>query len=163
MQEIRLRPIGEIRHGFSDDYVRRSREGVDGQVVVYDEYAEGLEGIDGYSHIIILSYLDRLRPFEVGVLRVKARRFVRFGARLEELPEVGVFAVDSPNRPNPIGLTIVRLKGVNGPILDVSGLDLFNGTPVLDIKPYTAERVVKGFRMPEWLSRLLEMAGEAGK
>lgn len=160
MQEIAFRPIGEVRHGFSDDQVRGSRNGVDGQVVVYDEYLEGLAGIEGFSHIIIISYINRLRPFEVGVLRVKPRRFTRFGVKPEELPEVGVFALDSPNRPNPIGLTVVRLKEVRGGTLEVSGLDLFNGTPVLDIKPYTPERALVDIKIPEWLSRLLAAAGE---
>jgi tRNA (Thr-GGU) A37 N-methylase len=84
------------------------------------------------------------------VLTVRPRRWVKLGIGEHELPEIGVFASDSPHRPNPIAVTIVELLAVEGRRLKVRGLDLYNGTPVLDIKPYTFSRRVNGIRVPDW-------------
>ena len=86
---------------------------------------------------------------------MKPRRLVNRGFKLEDLPLLGVFALDSPTRPNPIGLTLVRLLERNGRFLKVSGLDFFNGTPVLDIKGYRPtyrvdESIVKGEKNGRW-------------
>ncbi|WP_342765443.1 tRNA (N6-threonylcarbamoyladenosine(37)-N6)-methyltransferase TrmO [Vulcanisaeta sp. JCM 14467] len=151
-----LRPIGIVRHGYSDDYVRSSVSGVDGVIEVFEEFADGLRGIDGFSHLILISLFNKVTEEQRKVLVVRPRRLVRFGLALNELPEVGVFASDSPHRPNPIGLSIVRLISRDGRFLRVSGLDLFNGTPILDIKPYTPDRSVSvnDLRMPDWYVRL---------
>jgi len=90
---------------------------------------------------------------------VRPRRFVRLGVPIDEIPLVGVFACDSPHRPNPIAISIVELVGIEGTDLVVKGLDLYDGTPVLDIRPYTHGRVVKNFTVPDWYSRLLSRAG----
>ena len=89
------------------------------------------------------------------MLIVKPRRLVKYGFSLDELPDMGVFASDAPVRPNPIGLSVVRLHEINGRFLRVSGLDLFDGTPVIDIKPYTPDRVVKDYYLPKWYTELL--------
>ncbi len=147
MEVIAFKPIGYVRHGYSDEEVKASLHGVDGYVEVLPEYAEGLEGLEGFSHIIILAYLHKARG---SPLKVKPRRLVRLGYRLEDLPLLGVFATDSPDRPNPIALTIARLKAVKGRVLEVEGLDLYDGTPVLDIKPYTPSRRINDITVPEW-------------
>ena len=95
-----------------------------------------MDGPEGFSHIFVLGFLDRLRLEQIGELKVKPRRLLRKGFKLEELPLVGVFAIDSPTRPNPIGLSLVRLLRREDGNLVVLGLDFFDGTPVLDIKPY---------------------------
>jgi len=151
---IALKPIGYIRHGYSDEEVKSSWRGVEGFVEVLPEYAEGLAGLEGFSHIIVIAYLDRVSEPQRRVLRVRPRRLSRLGIPLEELPEVGVFATDSPHRPNPLALSILRLKSIEGNKLRVEGIDLFDGTPVLDIKPYDAGRVVRDFKVPEWLEKL---------
>jgi tRNA (Thr-GGU) A37 N-methylase len=70
-------------------------------------------------------------------LKVRFKRLIKLGLSLEEIPEVGIFCSDPPHRPNPIALTILRLEGIDGNVLHVSGLDLYNGTPILDLRPYT--------------------------
>jgi tRNA-Thr(GGU) m(6)t(6)A37 methyltransferase TsaA len=156
-----LRPIGVVRHGYSDDFVRRSLTGVDGVVEVFEEYVDGLRGVDGFSHLILISLLHNVTREQREVLVVRPRRLAMFGVKPSELPEVGVFATDSPHRPNPIGLSIVRLVGRDGRFLKVSGLDLFDGTPILDIKPYTPDRSVRveDLGLPDWYVRLWRRVG----
>lgn len=156
--EITLRPVGIVRTNFSDEEVKKSEKGVQGVIEIYEEYEEALEGIDGFSHIILITYLHKVTDEQKKVLKVKHKRLVRHGFKLEELPEVGVFCTDSPHRPTPIGLTIVRLVKREGRLLYVENLDLFDGTPVLDIKPYTPDRSVnqEELRFPEWFTRLYE-------
>ena len=78
------------------------------------------------------------------------------GVRLEELPEVGVFASDSPHRPNPIAISIVKLRKIEGNRVYVSGLDLYDGTPILDLRAYTPFYSLSDFRIPEWYGDLLK-------
>ena len=159
LMKVCFEPIGYVKTEATEEEIRRSEKGVKGKIVVYDEFKPALQGIEGYSHIIVLAYLDRLRPFEVGALKVRPRRLTKYGLKEEELPEVGVFAVDSPTRPNPISLSIVKLISVNENLLEVENLDLFDGTPVLDIKPYSYERIILNFKVPNWLAELQRKTG----
>ena len=154
--EIVLRPIGYVRHKYSDEEVKSSWRGVEGYIEILPEYIDGLAYLEGFSHIIVIAYMHKVSEDERKVLRVKHKRLARLGVRVDDIPEVGVFATDSPHRPNPIALTIVRLLSIEGGRLHVAGLDLYNGTPVLDIKPYDHSRVVKDFDMPWWAKLLLE-------
>jgi tRNA-Thr(GGU) m(6)t(6)A37 methyltransferase TsaA len=74
----------------------------------------------------------------------------------EDMPLLGVFATRTPYRPNPIGLTLVELMKVEGNVLTVRGLDAFDGTPVLDIKPFDYWDIAEAARVPEWWTRLKE-------
>ncbi len=115
------------------------------RVRIFDDFSEGLEGLDTYSHIIIL-YWFHLRDTEEerSVLRVTPRRHP--GA-----PEVGVFASRSPSRPNPIGLCVVELVKQEGSVLFVKGLDALEGSPILDIKPYLPRAdAVPDAQVPSW-------------
>jgi len=142
---VTYRPIGVIRSPFTE------REGmplqsvaaaeVHGRVELESGFAPGLRDLDGFSHLHLITHLHRAEP---GALEV-----VPF---LDDTVR-GVFATRSPRHPNPIGLSVVRLLSVDGSTLEVAGLDLLDGTPVLDIKPYvpafdsfTAERT-------GWLAR----------
>ena len=149
-------PIGYVKTEMSDEDIRKANENVISKIIIKEEYIDGLQGLEGYSHILVISYLNKLRDFEIGVLKVKPRRLAKYGLKLEELPEVGVFAVDSPARPNPIGLSIAEIIKIEKNVITVKGLDLFNETPILDIKPYSYERVVKEFKVPDWYSELLK-------
>jgi tRNA-Thr(GGU) m(6)t(6)A37 methyltransferase TsaA len=128
-------------------------------VEIFPKFEEALEGLDGYSHLLLLSYLHKLRPDQIGPLKVKPKRAIRRGFTLEELPTLGVFALDSPTRPNPIGLTLVRLIKRNGRRLFVEGIDLFDGTPIVDIKPYQSDYQVNKYAMPEWHLKLMNRNG----
>ena len=154
MKEIILKPIGKVRVKFDDETVKKSMFGVKGEIEVFKEYEEGLKGIDGFSHLIIIAYLHKVTEEQKKLLNVRFRRLQHFGLKEEELPEVGVFCCDSPHRPVPIALTIVKLLKREGRRLHVENLDLFDGTPVLDIKPYTPERVMEDLELPEWYKEL---------
>ncbi len=156
--EIKFKPIGIIRTKASDIEVREAGDRV-GELEIYPEFAEGLDGIDGYSHLFVLVYFDRLRPEQIGPLKVKPRGLLRRGFTLEELPLLGVFALDSPTRPNPIGLTLVRLLRREGNRLFVQGLDFFDRTPILDIKGYRPNYRADDFTLPEWFRKLADDKG----
>jgi tRNA (adenine37-N6)-methyltransferase len=97
-----------------------------GIVEMLPEFAGGLIDIEGFSHIILLYWLHKAEP---GPLMVKPF--------LQDVDH-GIFATRFPNRPNPIGISIVRLIKREGPLLYIKGVDVLDGTPVLDIKPYSS-------------------------
>jgi len=156
---IQLTQIGVVRTAASESDVRAEREDIEGVLEVLPELAPALEGIDGYSHLFVICYFDRLRPEQIGPLQVQPRRLVRKGFRLEDLPLLGVLALDSPTRPNPIGLTLVRFLGRDGTRLSVRGLDCFDGTPILDIKGYRPDYRPTDFSLPDWHTRLADGSG----
>ena len=156
--EIKFNAIGVVHTKGSDTEVREKRD-LEGELEIYPEFEEGLQGIDGYSHLFVLVYFDRLRPEQIGPLQVKPRGLVRRGFKLEELPLIGVFALDSPTRPNPIGLTLVRLVQREGNRLFVQGLDFFDGTPILDIKGYRPQYRTDNYIMPDWFRTLADDKG----
>jgi len=159
MSEIAFKPIGQIKAQFSDADIRAEGKDLEGELEIYPEFEPALEGIDGYSHLFVLAYFDRLRSDQIGPLQVKPRRLVNRGFNLDELPLLGVFALDSPTRPNPIGLTLVRFIGRQGRLLKVAGLDFFDGTPILDIKGYRPSYRVDEFSVPDWYKRLQDARG----
>jgi len=129
MEEVNYRPIGVVHSPLlPDDHVpprRVDSHGVEGTVEVLPEYAEGLRDLDGFSHVFLLCHLHLSAGY---ALTVKPP---------SDTVTHGVFATRSPRRPNPISLTVVRLQRVEGNLLHVVDIDLVDGTPVLDIKPYT--------------------------
>jgi tRNA-Thr(GGU) m(6)t(6)A37 methyltransferase TsaA len=159
---LSFRPIGIVKVDSSDDEVRQRKRDVEceSRIQISTEFTDALQGLQGFSHIFVLSFLNKLRPDQVGVLKVRPRRLLSKGFKLEELPLVGVFAIDSPSRPNPIGLSLVRLLRIEGSELFVSGLDLFDGTPILDIKPYRGDYRTDQYELAEWYRTLRNKAGE---
>lgn len=123
-----LRPIGVIHTRFATKEVAPIQGAFHpehlGIVEVFDDFADGLRDIEGFSHLILLYLFDRAAPVEL------VRRTF-----LGDVPR-GLFATRHPARPNPIGLTAVRLLGCDGTRLEVGGIDVLDGTPLLDIKPY---------------------------
>lgn len=148
--EVCFKPIGFVRHRFSDEEVKELLQGASGYVELLPEYIDGTSGLEGFSHIILITYLHKVSEEQRKVLRVRHRRLLKFGIDISDLPEVGVFSTDSPHRPNPIGLSIVRLLKIEKNRLYVDGIDLFDGTPVLDIKPYDYGRIITGIKVPQW-------------
>jgi tRNA-Thr(GGU) m(6)t(6)A37 methyltransferase TsaA len=151
-----FRQVGVVRTKATDDEVKEMSGQAEATVEIFPEFQEALDGLDGFSHIFVLSYLHKLRPEQIGPLKVRPRRFRRAGLKPEEVPLVGVFSIESPTRPNPIGLSLVKLVRREGRILHVEGLDVFNGTPVLDIKPYTETYRADPYELAEWNRQLLE-------
>lgn len=155
--EIRLKPIGVVHTGAGDDQVKEKGD-QEGELEIFPEFAEGLDGVDGFASVVLV-YFDRLRPEQIGPLKVKPRGLVRRGFKLEDLPELGVFALDSPTRPNPIGLTLVRIVRREGNRIFVRGLDFFDGTPIVDIKSYRNQYRADDFTVPEWFRKLADSNG----
>ena len=131
MHTITFTPIGFVRSPFKGPAGTPLQPiagaGVEGTVELLPELAPGLRDIEGFSHIILLYHVHLARPATLEVVPY-----------LDVRPH-GVFATRSPSRPNPIGISVVRLLGVEGNVLRVQDLDIVDGTPVLDIKPYVPE------------------------
>jgi tRNA-Thr(GGU) m(6)t(6)A37 methyltransferase TsaA len=120
-------PIGFVRSPYKDagDVPRGlgARHEADGVLAILPEFGAGLTDIEGFSHLVVLWEFDRSRGFEL------------LGTPPSDNRAHGVFATRSPRRPNPIGLTIVELLRREGVELHVRGVDMLDGTPILDIKP----------------------------
>lgn len=99
------------------------------KIKIYDEYKEGLEGLGNYKRILILYWFHKRDDY-------RNRQTLKVHPKGNAgLPKVGVFATQSPSRPNPIGVTAVELIKIEGNLLYVTGLDAYPGSPILDIKP----------------------------
>jgi tRNA-Thr(GGU) m(6)t(6)A37 methyltransferase TsaA len=126
--EILMSPIGFVRSPYSQTAQVPKGFGVqheaEGTLQILPEYEQGLKDIEGFSHLYVLWVFDRSEGYEL------------LGTPPTDTTPHGVFATRSPRRPNPIGLTVVKLLGRNGASLRVAGLDMLDGTPILDIKPY---------------------------
>ena len=157
--EIKLRPIGVVRVQATDEQVRQEEGEIEGELEIFPEFEPALNGLEGYSHIFLIFYFHKLRPEQIGLLQVKPKRLLKRGFTLEELPTLGVFALDSPSRPNPVGLTLVRLLRREGRRLFVKGLDAFDGTPILDIKGYRPDYRTDEYSIPDWHRRLMNEKG----
>ncbi|UCD53769.1 MAG: tRNA (N6-threonylcarbamoyladenosine(37)-N6)-methyltransferase TrmO [Dehalococcoidia bacterium] len=116
------------------------------EIVVDSSLTEALDGLEGFSHIAVLYWMHQA---PAGKVLTKVHPMGK-----KEFPLVGLFVTRSPHRPNPIGVTIVRLLQRRGNILKVEGLDAFDGTPVIDIKPYIpGYDSVADATVPQWLTR----------
>jgi tRNA (adenine37-N6)-methyltransferase len=145
MSSVVLKPIGVVVEGMPVDRTSVWDRWRDISVVkVFEEYCEGLKGLEYYSHIYLLFYMHQVSD-QALVIRPRGR---------PDMPEVGVFAFRGRVRPNPIGLTVCRLLEVRGCYLKVVGLDAYPGTPILDIKPYDYYDIVENPIVPEWFLRL---------
>jgi len=146
LKRISLRAIGTVHNAVREG--RQKWGQVTSEIELLPEHAERLEGIEDFSHIHVLFYLDRVSRYERGMKKFHPRD-------REDLPLVGAFATRSQRRPNPIGLTTVRLLGRKGNTLRVKGLDALDGTPVLDIKPYSARHDLHPeATAPDWVEKL---------
>ena len=129
--DITYRPIGIIHSPFTDiagmPIQPRGAASVPGTVEVGPEFAAGLQDLEGFSHVILLYHFHRVQEARLTVTPF-----------LDAQPR-GVFATRAPQRPNPIGLSIVKLLGIEGNILHIENVDILDGTPLLDIKPYVPE------------------------
>ncbi len=143
--EIFLKPIGVVRTAAVGDEVKDKTK--ISRIVIRNELAEALEGVDGFSHMFVLFWLHKIPEEKRKTLKVHPR-----GRR--DLPLLGILATRTMLRPNPIGLTLVELVKIEGNILTVRGLDAFDGTPVLDIKPFDSWDTTKTAKVPDWWTKL---------
>jgi len=119
-----------------------SRRDIIAEILVREDLAAALTGIEEWSHLIVLFWMDQL----VG----KPCRLTTRPRHRADLPEVGVFCARGRERPNPIGLAVVELLKRSENVLTVKALDAFDGSLVLDIKPYDHYDAVTGLRVPAW-------------
>ncbi len=148
MDLITFRPIGIISTPFKESkgtpIQPRAAQGAAGTVKVFPEYCQGLQDLDGFSHIFLLYHFHHCREFSLLV-----KPF------LDEVQR-GVFATRAPARPNPIGLSLVRLDRVENDTLQVRDVDMLDGTPLLDIKPFVPQFDTRDHTRIGWLTDNLE-------
>jgi len=140
-----MKPVGFVRTTAVGDEVKdKSRTS---EIIINPELSEALEGITGFSHYFVLFWLSEITVEQQAMMKVHPR------GRMD-MPLLGVYATRTNLRPNPIGLTLVELLKVENNVLTVRGLDAFNGTPILDIKPFDSWDIAKDAKMPEWWLKL---------
>jgi tRNA-Thr(GGU) m(6)t(6)A37 methyltransferase TsaA len=150
--KIEMRPVGFVSRALPDNN-ERDRSLV-AKIVFEDDVAPALDGIEEWSHLYVIFWLDRVKRQEVPRL-------------CHQSSGAGVFAARSPIHPNPIGLTLVELVKREGNELWVRGLDAYDGTPVLDVKPYPDWEqgrliVVTDFEVPGWLTEIIGRQAKDG-
>lgn len=145
MDVIKYKPIGIIHSPFKEPkgtpIQPTGAKNIDATVELFPEYVEGLKDLEGFSHIILIYHFHlskhtslRVKPYMDDELR-------------------GVFATRAPSRPNPIGISVVRLVKVEGNILHIQDVDAVDGTPLLDIKPYVPEFDTREVDKIGWLEK----------
>ena len=147
---FKVHPIGRVKCAVNE----MSQGGwakIESEIHLDARYAQGLQGLEGYSHVIVVFFLDRAQGFDA------ARQLLRRPRGMEDMHEVGVFAQRTKYRPNPIGITAVKLLGIAGNVIKVRGLDALDDTPVLDVKPYMPpfDRV-EDVQMPPWVAHVMD-------
>ena len=147
--EMKLEPIGYVQ----SPVTTQTDEGwgeVESRLVLLPPYRAGLRGLEQFSHVIVVVYLHEA-AFD------PARHLVRRPRGLAHMPELGIFAQRFKDRPNPLGVTTVRILGVDQESVLVRGLDAIDGTPVLDLKPYyPVFDEIRDARVPSWVDELMQ-------
>jgi len=141
LEPLRLLPIGVVRTPFrSTDEVPKglgTKHVAEGRIEIRPDLADGLRDIEGFSHLFVIWVFDRSEGYSL------------VGRNPTDGREHGVFATRSPRRPNPIALSVVELLAREGAVLRVRGVDMLDGSPVLDVKPYLssvpADRLRRGW------------------
>lgn len=145
-EKVVFEPIGFVKTAAVGDEVKDKKRIA--QIVLRNDLVDALDGLSDFSHLFVLFYLHEYYGKQIA-LKVHPR------GRMD-MPLVGVYATRTGMRPNPIGLTVVELLKVAGNILTVKGLDAYDGTPVLDIKPYDNWDSIKEIRVPDWRIKINE-------
>lgn len=143
---VNMAVIGHVLTAVPDDEISRRRRELVSRIQIDPRYADALLGIEAYSQLIVLFWMDRARPLESLTVHPRGD---------ERLPITGVLASRGRAHPNPIGLAVVDLLGREGNTLEVRRLDAFHGTPVIDIKPYDHYDVFPDPKVPDWFRQRL--------
>ncbi len=151
LKKIEFEPIGFVKRGSSEDNVRNRN--LISKIVLNKDLNQALDGIEDFSHIFIIYWLDQIAKPEKPSLHHPCRKATS--------SPVGIFATRAPIHPNPVGLTLVELMKREENILWVRGLDALDHSPVLDIKPYPdwehgCLQIIVDFRIPKWLNDMLK-------
>jgi tRNA-Thr(GGU) m(6)t(6)A37 methyltransferase TsaA len=146
MKSIRINPIGYIKRKSTDE--NDKDRSLISKIIINKNLTDALAGIDDFSHIYIIFWMNK----------IKNTGFLHHPGKIHETKPVGIFATRAPIHTNPIGLTLVRLIKREKNILWVKGLDAYDDTPVLDIKPYPDWEngvciVVTDFMIPDWIKK----------
>lgn len=123
--DITFHPIGYVQNEFDEPMPPDELRRTDSTIVIDESFVEGLTGLEPGQQLLVLFYFDRVQPPVEMMQHYKGNR---------DLPKRGLFTLRTPNRPNPIGATVVKIREIDGNRLLVHGLDALNGSPVLDIK-----------------------------
>lgn len=128
---MNFKPIGIVHSSFKEargtPIQPKAGKGIEGTVEVFTEFADGLADLDGFSHIILICYFHLAQNYKLKVIPYMDDQ------------QRGVFSTRTPSRPNPIGISVVRLNRIENNILYIQDVDIVDGTPLLDIKPYVPE------------------------
>lgn len=144
MNDIRYKPIGIIHSPFKEakgtPIQATAAIDIKGTIEVFPEYSEGLQDLENFSHIFLIYHFHLSKKM---ALRVKP---------FMDDKKHGIFAIRAPSRPNPIGISVVRLDRIENNTLYVKDVDIIDGTPLLDIKPYVAEFDIRDNTKKGWLN-----------
>jgi tRNA-Thr(GGU) m(6)t(6)A37 methyltransferase TsaA len=144
LKDINLKPIGVAKNSETEERFGSFSEVVS-EIIVDEKFTEALNSIEDYSHVIIVYWMDK----------VKSHVITHRPQGNPNVPVVGIFACRCPQRPNPIAMTTVELVEHKGNIIKVKGLDILDGTPIIDIKPHwPIYDKVKDARIPDWVNKL---------
>ena len=142
--KITLKPIGVAKNKQVDHFGGWNKVVTD--LVIDKEYEDALLGLEDYSHVVVIYWLSEVKACEL--------RHVPQG-KVGQVPEVGIFACRCSQRPNPIGISTVKIVKIKGNIIKVKGLDVIDNTPILDLKPYTPQYdSVPNAKVPSWVNKL---------
>ena len=145
MSAICLKPVGYVKTDAVGDEIRNKK--VVSRIVFREDLTEALEGVEEFSHLFVLFWLHKMPDDDKQIMKVHPRG-------RKDMPLLGIYATRTPRRPNPIGLTRVKLLNIENNILTVQGLDAYDGTPVIDIKPFDNWDTTEEFKVPKWWMKL---------
>ena len=152
MGKITYSPIGIVHSPFKEvegmPIQPSGAVGIKGTVEVFTRYSAGLKDITGFSHIILVYHFHLSKGYALEV-----KPFMEEEAH-------GIFAMRAPARPNPIGISVVRLVRIEGNVLHIADVDVVDGTPLLDIKPYVPDFDLREVERIGWLAGKSQRAGE---
>ncbi len=147
MEGIKYKSIGLIRSPFKKvkgtPIQAEAAKGVEGTIELFPEFIEGLKDIEGFSHVVLIYHFH-----------LSGKPALRVTPYMD-VESHGIFATRAPARPNPIGVSVVRLIRVDGNVLHIKDVDIVDGTPLLDIKPYVPEFDVRDAKGIGWLEKNL--------
>jgi tRNA-Thr(GGU) m(6)t(6)A37 methyltransferase TsaA len=141
-----LKPIGTVKNEVTE-IGKHGWDQIASEIIVRPDLNDTLEGLEEFSHIIVIFWMHLSPPGESTPLKTHPQM-------RPDLPLVGVLATRSPVRPNPVGMAVVKLLERRDNILKVMGLDAIDGTPVVDIKPYLPRDSVPQIKVPHWVHKL---------